>query len=99
MIYRSVIAEAMFRKVLENMEESGVGLDVQVDSASLGPSLPEHDPRVSRLAREAGLKLAQKSQKCFDEVLDIVNYDLILVMDKFDQEEVGLMTHHSANNL
>lgn len=79
----------MFNKVLQNMQFNGTPLSVVVESASLGPSFPQHDPRVIRLAREAGLKLAPKNTRSFKEVRDTVEYDLILVMDRFDFEEVG----------
>ena len=88
-LHRSVIAEAMFKRVVDKIVASGIDLDVQAASASLGPSFEDHDVRVSRLAREAGLQLPPKSQRCFDEVQDMVDYDLVLVMDKFDQEEVN----------
>ena len=65
---------------------------VSVDSASVGPAEPgAHDPRVQRLAREAGLPLAPRCARVFDEIVDIVNYDLVLAMDKFDHEEVSSM--------
>lgn len=41
-----------------------------------------------RLAREAGLQLAPKTQCSFDEVRDPVKFDLILAMDRFDFDEV-----------
>ena len=85
---RSIMAEAMFNKVLQKMESSGTPLDAVVESASLGPSFLEHDPRVIRLAREAGLRLAPKTNRCFKEVKDPVEFDLIVVMDKFDYDEV-----------
>ena len=88
MSHRSILAEAMFKKLIERLRGSGGCLDVQVDSASVGPAFQEHDPRVARLAREAGLDLQPRHLKCFDEVRDMVDYDLLLVMDKFDLDEV-----------
>ncbi len=101
---RSVVAEAMFNKVLQRMQEKGSPLDVCVESSSLGPSFTEHDPRVVRLAREAGLQLGPKTQHSFDEVKDPVRFDLILAMDRFDFDEVGpgfkyFWSFHKAQNL
>lgn len=87
-VNRSVIAEAMVLKLLEKLRTSGNPLNIHVESASLGPSFAAHDPRVQRLAREAGLKLPPRRRRCFDETRDMVDFDLILVMDKFDFEEV-----------
>ena len=78
----------MFRKVLQRMQANGSPLNASCESSSLGPSFFEHDPRVVRLAREAGLQLAPKTQRSFDEVRDPVKFDLILAMDKFDFDEV-----------
>lgn len=72
------------------MQANGSPLDACVESSSLGPSFVEHDPRVIRLAREAGLQLSPKTQHKFDEVKDPVKFDLILAMDKFDFDEVSL---------
>lgn len=82
------MAEAMFKKVLDRLKESGTCLDVQAESASLGPAFVDHDERVARLAREAGLTLQPRHIKCFDEIQDMVHFDLVLTMDKFDLEEV-----------
>ena len=72
------------------MQANGSPLDASCESSSLGPSFFEHDPRVVRLAREAGLQLAPKTQCSFDEVRDPVKFDLILTMDRFDFDEVCL---------
>ena len=85
---RSVVAEAMFNRLLQRMQDSSAPLLASVESASLGPSFEEHDPRVVRLAREAGLQLGRKTQRSFDEIRDPVDYDLIVAMDRFDFEEV-----------
>ena len=86
--HRSVIAEAMFNKIIKKMAAGGTPLDICIESASLGPAFAAHDPRVERLARESGLELPPRRGRCFDEVKDMVEYDLVLVMDKFDFEEV-----------
>ncbi|KAK9814279.1 hypothetical protein WJX72_003320 [[Myrmecia] bisecta] len=83
---RSVLAEAVFRQCLEN---SAQPLDIEVESASVGPALSgEHDARVEVAAREFGLQLAPRQARIFDELVDIVNFDLVLVMDHFDFTEV-----------
>ena len=79
----------MFKRLMNRLAPEAQP-EIHVDSASPGPPFIEHDPRVFRLSRKAGLTLEPKSQKCFDEIQDMVNYDLVLVMDKFDQEEVQL---------
>lgn len=71
------------------MEGNGTPLSAIVSSASLGPSFPEHDSRVVRLAREAGLQLPPKSSRSFDEDKDPIEFDLIIAMDRFDFEEVS----------
>ena len=64
---------------------------MKAESASLGPAFVQHDPRVQRLAHESGLQLSPRTLRCFDEVKDLVDYDLVLVMDKFDFDEVSLL--------
>ena len=65
-------------------------MDVIVESASIGPAAEgSHDVRVLSVAREAGLALPSRQPRIFDELSDIVHYDLVLVMDKFDLEAVS----------
>ena len=47
-----------------------------------------HDARVAAAAMEAGLQLRPRNVRVFDEVVDIVNCDLVLVLDHFDLTEV-----------
>lgn len=64
-------------------------MDIVVDSASVGPAnVGLHDDRVLLAAEHAGLHLLPRQARVFDEVNDIVNYDLVLVMDSFDAVEV-----------
>lgn len=62
---------------------------LQVDSKALSPHTsgePPH-PRAAAVARELGLRLrVDKVAVPFDEGIDIVNHDLVVVMDRFDQE-------------
>ena len=44
--------------------------------------------RVVAAAEEAGVQLRPRSVRVFDEVLDIVNFDLVIVLDHFDHTEV-----------
>lgn len=84
----------MFKRLLASTR---VPLDVTAESASIGPAADgPHDPRVASVAREAGLPLPTRQPRVFDELRDIVQYDLVLVMDKFDKEAVRLpaATHH-----
>ena len=64
---------------------------LQVDSKALSPHTvgePPH-PRAVAVARELGLRLRpDKVAIPFDEVTDIVNFDLVAVMDRFDLEAV-----------
>ncbi len=48
----------------------------------------EHDPRVVAAARQARVSLKPRLPRVFDEVIDIVNFDLVLVLDHFDLTEV-----------
>lgn len=63
----------------------------QVESKALSPDTagePPH-PRAAAVARELGLRLRPgKVAAPFDEVTDIVNFDLVVVMDRFDLEAV-----------
>ncbi len=82
---RSVLAEAIFAELLAGAPE----LDVSIESASVGPAFAGgHDVRVAAAAAEAGLALPPRTPRAFDEVVDIVAFDLVLVMDHFDCEEV-----------
>lgn len=47
-----------------------------------------HDARVAAAAAEAGLQLRPRNVRVFDEVVDIVNFDLVVVLDHFDLTEV-----------
>ena len=44
--------------------------------------------RVAAAAEEAGLQLRPRNVRVFDEVLDIVKFDLVIVLDHFDHTEV-----------
>jgi protein-tyrosine-phosphatase len=80
-----VLAEAIFTELLAGAPE----LDVSIESASVGPAFAGgHDARVAAAAAEAGLALPPRTPRAFDEVVDIVAFDLVLVMDHFDCEEV-----------
>lgn len=94
---RSVVAEAMFNKLLERMKASSSPLQASVESASLGPSFANHDPRVVRLANEAGLRLPPKTPRSFEDIKDSAGYDLILAMDRFDFEEVSVCFASQCN--
>ena len=48
----------------------------------------DHDARVAAAAEEAGLRLRPRNIRVFDEVVDIVNFDLVIVLDHFDHTEV-----------
>ncbi|CAL8466218.1 g5754 [Coccomyxa elongata] len=83
---RSVLAQAIFDDLLKCY---GRHLDIRVESASVGPAPPgEHDPRVVAAARQARVSLKPRLPRVFDEVIDIVNFDLVLVLDHFDLTEV-----------
>ena len=49
--------------------------------------------RVEAAAEEAGLQLRLRNVRVFDEVLDIVNFDLVIVLDHFDHTEVSQPVH------
>ncbi|EIE21284.1 hypothetical protein COCSUDRAFT_48336 [Coccomyxa subellipsoidea C-169] len=83
---RSVLAQAIFEDLLKCY---GRHLDVRVESASVGPAPPgEHDRRVVAAARQARVSLRPRLPRVFDEVVDIVNFDLVVVLDHFDLTEV-----------
>ena len=42
-------------------------------------------------AKEAGLQLRPRNVRVFDEVVDIVNFDLVIVADHFDLTEVSAL--------
>lgn len=87
LLCRSVLAEAMFKRLLASCRTS---IDVTAESASIGPAAEgAHDASLAAVAREAGLALPQRQPRIFDEMRDIVHYDLVLVMDKFDLEAVS----------
>ena len=48
----------------------------------------DHDARVAAAAEEAGLQLRPRNVRVFDEVVDIVNFDLVIVLDHFAHTEV-----------
>ena len=60
----------------------------QAESKALSPHTagePPH-PRAVAVARELGLRIsAAKTAVPFDEGVDIVHFDLVVVMDRFDQ--------------
>ena len=71
----------------------------QVESASVGPAVAgDHHARVARVAREAGLALPPRRARVFDELVDIVDFDLVLVMDKFDFEEARSLIPRSSGS-
>ena len=45
------------------------------------------DP-MEQAAEEMGISLRPREGKVFDEVTDIVDCDMVIVMDRFDHEEV-----------
>ena len=59
--------------------------DCSVESAG------DHDARVAAAAEEAGLQLRPRNVRVFDEVVDIVNFDLVIVADHFDLTEVSAL--------
>ena len=86
---RSVLAEAIFKDLLARTPLAPQ-LDVTVEAASIGPAGGrEHDPRVAAAAHAAGLTLGPRVTRVFDELVDIVNVDLVLAMDRYDADEVG----------
>ena len=48
-------------------------------------------PGWRRLPRRAGLQLRPRNVRVFDEVVDIVNFDLVIVADHFDLTEVSAL--------
>ena len=82
---RSVLAEAIFAELLAGAPQ----LDVSAESASVGPAFAGgHDERVVDAAAAAGIALLPRRPRAFDEAIDIVAFDLVLVMDHFDCEDV-----------
>lgn len=67
-------------------------LTVLAASKSEAPesSAGDHDARVAAAAGEAGLQLRPRDMRVFDEVVDIVNFDLVIVLDHFDLTEVTM---------
>jgi protein-tyrosine-phosphatase len=91
---RSILGAALMRHMLSRLRTR---LDVEVDWASLGPPTGTGwaDPRVKALASAMGICSSYLSEKdCraqvrqFEDIKDAVKYDLILVMDRFDYQEV-----------
>lgn len=91
---RSILGAALMRHMLSRLRTR---LDVEVDWASLGPATGTGwaDPRIKALASAMGICSSHLSQKdCraqvrqFEDIKDAVKYDLILVMDRFDYQEV-----------
>jgi protein-tyrosine-phosphatase/ribosomal protein L13E len=91
--FRAVLGAALLRLMLGKLRAP---LDVSVECASIGPPAGGvHDARLRRVAAEMGVPLAVTGDEArrggarrFDEVADAVSYDLILVMDRFDYQEV-----------
>ena len=82
---RSVLAEAIFAELLATAPQ----LNVSAESASVGPAFAGgHDERVVDAAAAAGIALLPRRPRAFDEAIDIVAFDLVLVMDHFDCEDV-----------
>ena len=80
-----MLAEAIFAELLAGAPQ----LDVSAQSASVGPAFAgEHDERVVDAAAAAGVALLPRRPRAFDEAIDIVAFDLVLVMDHFDCEDV-----------
>ncbi|GAB4817705.1 hypothetical protein N2152v2_004751 [Parachlorella kessleri] len=83
---RAVLAVAVMQYMLCRLRKP---LDVTVESASLGWAAPgPHDPRVASIAREMALPLQPRTAREFDELEDMVQYDLVLAMDTFDLQDV-----------
>ncbi|GMH45637.1 hypothetical protein BSKO_13594 [Bryopsis sp. KO-2023] len=83
---RSILAEAIFKAALKG---SGLERDILVDSASIGPICGNIlDARVALVAKRLGIEIGQFKPKVFDEIVDVVDCDLVLTMDRFDYEEV-----------
>lgn len=80
-----MLAEAIFAELLATAPQ----LDVSAESASVGPAFAGgHDERVVDAAAAAGIALLPRRPRAFDEAIDIVAFDLVLVMDHFDCEDV-----------
>ncbi len=80
-----MLAEAIFAELLAGAPK----LDVSAESASVGPAFAGgHDERVAAAAADSGVALLPRRPRAFDEAIDIVAFDLVLVMDHFDCEDV-----------
>eukprot|EP01026_Neomeris_dumetosa_P030240 TRINITY_DN2423_c0_g1_i6.p1 TRINITY_DN2423_c0_g1~~TRINITY_DN2423_c0_g1_i6.p1 ORF type:complete len:488 (-),score=47.26 TRINITY_DN2423_c0_g1_i6:316-1779(-) len=85
---RSILAEAFTKHILSLLKTP---LPVSVQSASIGPPIkdPRHFSRLSRIASKLGIKLPlSQKDNMFQEFEHMVEYDLVLVMDRFDYEDV-----------
>lgn len=86
--FRASLGAALLRHMLSKLRTS---LDVTVHCASLGPATGRGppSPTLQRTAAAMGISLnAEIAPPEFDNVTDAVRYDLILVMDRFDYQEV-----------
>jgi len=86
--FRAALGAALLRHMLGRLRTS---LDVTIECASLGPingrRLPSRDLQRTAAAMGISLNPAAASRQ-FEEVADAVRYDLIVVMDRFDYQEV-----------
>lgn len=86
--FRAALGAALLRHMLSRLRTP---LDVIIECASLGPidgrRLPSRDLQRTAAAMGISLNPAAASRQ-FKEVADAVRYDLILVMDRFDYQEV-----------
>jgi protein-tyrosine-phosphatase len=86
--FRAALGAALLRHMLSRLRTS---LDVTIECASLGAidgrKLPSRDLHRTAAAMGISLNPAAASRQ-FKEVADAVRYDLILVMDRFDYQEV-----------
>jgi protein-tyrosine-phosphatase len=88
--FRAILATALLRAMLSKLRTP---LDIAVDWASLGPLTGDGigDRRVMRIAAEMGLPLPAGNAargRSFRDVDDAVRYDMIVVLDRFDYQEV-----------
>ena len=90
--FRAVFATAVLRLMLSKLRKP---LDVCVECASIGPpsSPTAKDPRFQKIAAEMGIPLTHSSllqlqSKAFRSVDDAVRYDMIIVLDRFDYQEM-----------
>ncbi|KAL4431051.1 hypothetical protein ABPG75_006307 [Micractinium tetrahymenae] len=83
---RAVLAAALLQAMLR---KHSTPLDAEVTAASIGPPAPgAHDERVAAVAREMDIELPPRRAREFDEMRDTPAYDLILVLDRYDEQEV-----------